>query len=118
MQKERQNLHSGKHNSFAFPVVQACTSHRVAFAHPRRGSTHRSRSCRRTVRRVAACLTPVWLSRSRARGVVVVSASTQSDARLAIEVAPRRAAAVGVSTGSAAHLGVEAAGARFDTTRA
>jgi hypothetical protein len=49
---------------------------------------------------------------------VVVSASTRSDARLAIKAAPRRAAAVGASTGSAARLGVEAAGARFDTTGA
>jgi hypothetical protein len=66
MQKERQNLHSGKHNSFAFPVVQACTSHRVASTHPRRGSMHCSRSCQRTVRRVAACLA-VEAARSRCR---------------------------------------------------
>jgi hypothetical protein len=49
---------------------------------------------------------------------LVVSASTRSDAHLAIEAAPLRAAAVGASTGSAARLDVEAAGARFDTTRA
>jgi hypothetical protein len=61
---------------------------------------------------------PVWLSRPRARGAAIGSASTRSDARLAIRAAPRCASAVGASTGSTARLGVEATGARFDTTRA
>jgi hypothetical protein len=90
MQKERQNLHSGKRNSFVFPVVRACTSHRVASAHPRceridperRPSGHRGRAstrrrrgrvdwercpsgrrgCRSSIRHHQSSIRPPWSS--------------------------------------------------------